>query len=130
MELERESRRQPRHIKYAISQNLIDDILKNELKNFNFPKSPVYNESLRRAYGLTRYKSYPWGETEVTSIEVGKQGKADRNFLIDTLLHEYYEALIVNNQYKDKFYERLHYLPQTNRHEWVNKKIADFFNER
>jgi len=39
-ELERENRKNPQYIKYAISQELIDDILANDLKELAFPCPP------------------------------------------------------------------------------------------
>ena len=61
-----------RRVKYEISQELIDDVLSSELKDFIFPCTPVYNPKLRAAYGITRAIKYSWGQTKVTSIEIGK----------------------------------------------------------
>ena len=82
-------------IRYPATQELIDDILNNELKDYTFPVKPVYNSRIR-ANGITKGEVYQWGQLKrIVSIEIGKQDKPDREFLIDTMLHEYYEAYIM-----------------------------------
>ena len=44
-------------IRYPITQELIDDILNNELKDFDFPVKPVYNSRIR-ANGITKGEIY------------------------------------------------------------------------
>ena len=46
---------------------------------------------------------YSWGELKkIKSIEIGKQDSPDKAFLVNTLLHEYFEAEILKNQYTKK----------------------------
>ena len=62
-------------------------------------------------------------------VSLGKQDNPSREFLIDTLLHEYYEAEIMINQYSDKKYEKLSKSSDDVRHEWINEQIELFFNK-
>jgi len=126
---ERERRGIQKPIRYPVTQETIDNILANELKDFNFQPYPVYKSNLRGANGITRFIIYPWGQTKVTSIEIGKQDKPERKFLIDTLLHEYFEALILEKQHTEEYYAKLHKMADNKRHEWINKQIIKFFDE-
>jgi len=112
--------------RYPVTQEQIDDILANELKDIDFPVKPTYNSRIRDN-GRTVGEFYAWGQLkEIRKIEVGRQDKPDRNFLIDTLLHEYYEADIMKNQYSNEFYRSLSKLNNEKRHEWINDKISEF----
>ena len=53
----------------------------------------------------------------------------DREFLIDTLLHEYYEAEIMKRQYTDDFFKKLDNAGDIKRHTWINAQIENFFKE-
>ena len=115
--------------RYLVTQGQIDDILNNELKMFEFPVKPVYNPRIKDN-GRTIGEIYPWGELKrIKSIEIGKQDRKDKKFLIDTLLHEYYEAEILLKQYTDKFYESLSKVKEDKRHEWINIQINNFFKK-
>lgn len=73
---------------------------------------------------------YPWGRFKrIKAIEIGKQDRPDRKFLVDTLLHEYLEAEIFAKQDTDGFYETLSNASEYERHRWINSKIAQFFDE-
>ena len=127
----RESRRTPGSVKYSISQELIDDILANELKEIIFPVNPIYNPHLPSDVdGETRCKILPWGEKEIKQIEIGKQHEQGREHLIDTLLHEYYEAEIMIKQYENEYFKKLDKATRTERHKWINDQISDFFKNR
>ena len=52
-----------------------------------------------------------------------------RKFLIDTLLHEYYETEIMKRQYADGFYKKLDRAGDAKRHKWINEQIEIFFKE-
>ena len=113
--------------RYPVTQEQIDDILANELKGFSFPVKPVYNSRIR-ANGMTKGEIYRWGQMKrIVSIEIGKQDYPDRSFLIDTMLHEYYEAEIMAKQYYDDFYSKLFRSGDEKRHEWIDTQIAEFF---
>jgi hypothetical protein len=115
-------------VRYAVTQQQIDDVLENELKGFVFPVKPVYNSRIR-ANGRTIGELYPWGQLkDIKAIEIGKQDLPNRNFLIDTLLHEYYEAYIMQKQFTDGFFKNLSKAGDQKRHKWINSKISDFFN--
>ena len=115
--------------RHPITQVQIDDILNKELKNLTFPVHPIYNPRIR-ANGITKGEVYPWGELKrIVSIEVGKQDNADRKFLTDTLLHEYYEAHIMMHRHKDEFIGTLAKSGDTKRHRWIYDRIAEFFRE-
>ena len=113
-------------IRYPVTQELIDDILNNELKDYTFPAKPVFNSRIR-ANGITKGEVYQWGQLKrIVSIEIGKQDKPDREFLIDTMLHEYYEAYIMQKQFNEDFYTKLYKAGDIKRHEWINKQIEIF----
>ena len=113
--------------RHPVTQEQIDDILDNELKEFEFPIKPVYNQRIRDN-GKTVGEMYSWGQLkQIKKIEVGKQDKPDRKFLIDTLLHEFYEAEILKKQYSDVFYAKLSKQSDDKRHDWINEQIDRFF---
>jgi hypothetical protein len=113
--------------RHAITQEQIDGILSNELAEFEFPVKPVYNPRIKDN-GRTIGEIYKWGELKrIKSIDIGKQDRADREFLIDTILHEYYEAEIMKKQYTDEFYKSLHNASKEIRHEWIDTQIEKFF---
>jgi len=115
--------------RYPVTQEQINDILENELKNFKFPVKPIYNPRIY-ANGITKGEIYPWGELKrIKSIEIGKQDNPNKKFLIDTLIHEYYEAEIMKNQYVDEFYRELSKAGEIKRHKWIEIQIAKFFTE-
>ena len=114
--------------RYPVTQKQIDDILCNELKNIQFPVKPVYNPRIR-ANGITKGEMYSWGQLKkIESIQIGKQDSPSKEYLIDTLLHEYYEAEIMSRQYGEKFYNDLNKSGDIKRHAWINKQIERFFN--
>ena len=116
-------------IRYPVTQELIDDILNNELKDFNFPVKPIYNSRIR-ANGITKGEIYKWGQLKrIVSIEIGKQDKPDRAFIINTMLHEYYEAFIMEKQFNDDFYTKLYKSGDKKRHEWIDEQINTFFKD-
>jgi hypothetical protein len=45
------------------------------------------------------------------------------------LLHEYYEAEILEKQYSNNYYKKLHQSGDIKRHKWINKQIDKFFNK-
>ena len=115
--------------RYPVTQQQIDDILENELKEYIFPVKPVYNSRIR-ANGITRGTIYKWGQFKrIISIEIGKQDNSDRKFLIDTLLHEYFEADIMIKQNTDSFYKKLSESGDIVRHKWINSQIDKFFEK-
>ena len=114
--------------RYPVSQGLIDDILANELKDFKFPVKPLYNPRIKDN-GRTVAEMYRWGQLkQIKSIDIGKQDRPDRAFLIDTLLHEYYEAIIFEKQFYDDYFKNI---ARTNvkRHTWIDEQIKSFFKE-
>ena len=113
---------------YAISQEQIDDICDNELKNIKFSKKPEYNPRIGDN-GRTKYIDYPWGECkEITRIEIGKQDKNTKEFLIDSLLHEKLEAKIASTN--TDYYKRLKNIGDYDRHIYINKIIKRYFDMR
>jgi len=115
--------------RYPVNQEIIDDILNNELKELSFPVKPRYNSRIR-ANGITKGEIFPWGQLKrIVSIEIGKQDRADRKFLVDTLLHEYYESKIMINQYSNAYYNMLSKAGDAKRHKWIDDQIAAFFKE-
>jgi hypothetical protein len=117
-------------VRHPISQEQIDDILADELKDFSFPVKPIYNPRIRangRAVGVY----YPGGQQiRIQKIEIGKQDSARKNFLVDTLLHEYYEAEIMRLQHVNELYKNLLAAGDTKRHRWINAQIDKFFSEK
>lgn len=111
---------------YSISQEQIDNICNNELKNIKFHKKPTYNARIGDN-GRTKYIEYPWGECkEITAIEIGKQDKNTKEFLIDSILHEKLEAKIASiNTNK---YQRLKKDTDENRHKYIDQVITRYFN--
>lgn len=109
---------------YPKSQKEINDICNNELKNIKFPAKVVYNA--RVTNGRTRYTRYSWGELkEIISIEIGKQQKDSKEFVIDTLLHEKLEAKILITNTKK--YKALDNTSEGNRHKYINEVITRYF---
>jgi len=84
--------------RYPSSQQEIDDILRNELKNIRFSAKVIYNPKLRL---LGKTTATIQGKISVRNIkiEVGKQAKPGRKELIETLLHEELEARIILRVY-------------------------------
>ena len=113
---------------YSISQEKINEICNNELKNIKFPKKPIYNARIGDN-GRIKYIEYPWGECkEITAIEIGKQDKDTKEFLIDSILHEKLEAKIASiNTNK---YRKLKEDTDENRHQYINKVITKYFNKK
>ena len=112
-------------IRYSISQEQIDDILDNELKGFEFPAKPTYNPHIKDN-GRTISEIRGTQKT-LKRIEIGKQDNPSREFLIDTILHEYYESEIVVKRLTSDVYWNLDRAIPAKRHRWINKKIAEFF---
>ena len=112
--------------RHIITQEQIDDILANELQAFTFPVKPVYNPRIKDN-GRTIAEMYKWGQLKrIVSIDIGKQDEPDREFLVDTLLHEFYEVEILEKQYIDDYYRALS-RTDSKRHAWINDKISRFF---
>ena len=112
--------------RYPVTQEQIDDILANELKDIKFPVRPLYNPRIKDN-GRTIAEMYKWGQLkQIKSIDIGKQDKPDRAFLIDTLLHEYYEAIILENQFTDDYYKNIS-KKDNKRHAWIDEQITSFF---
>jgi len=113
---------------YAISQEQIDNICNNELQNIKFQKKPEYNPRIGDN-GRTKYIEYPWGECkEITKIEIGKQGKNTKEFLIDSLLHEKLEAKIASTN--TDYYNKLKNIGDYDRHTYINRIIKRYFDMR
>lgn len=111
---------------YSLSQEQIDNICNNELKNIKFPKKPEYNPRIGDN-GRTKYIEYHWGECkEITKIEIGKQDKNTKEFLIDSLLHEKLEAKIANTN--TSYYKKLKNMSDDDRHIYINKIIKRYFD--
>lgn len=111
---------------YAISQEQIDNICNNELQNIKFQKKPEYNPRIGDN-GRTKYIEYPWGECkEITKIEIGKQDKNTKEFLIDSLLHEKLEAKIASTN--TEYYNKLKNIGDYDRHIYINKIIKRYFD--
>ena len=119
-----------KYVRHPISQELIDDILSNELKEFHFPVKPLYNPYMKD-YGRTTAAFFPWGELKhITSIEIGKQGEHDREFLIDTLLHEYFEVVFFEKKYNDEFFKALDIAGDAAIHKWIDERINEVFRRK
>lgn len=113
--------------RYPVTQEQIDDILSNELKDYDFPVKPIYNPRIRDN-GRTIAEMYKWGQLKsIKAIEIGKQDSPKRDFLMDTLLHEYYEAYILQQQYMEDFYDKLSKASDEKRHQWIQEQIETFF---
>jgi len=114
--------------RYPVTQEQIDDVLSDELKDFVFPVKPTYNPRIW-SNGMTTGQIYKWGQLKdgTLSIQIGKQDSPDRNFLVDTLLHEYYESQILVNQYTDEFFRNLSRKSSVIQHEWVYEQIDNYF---
>ena len=114
-------------IRHPVTQEQIDDVLNNELKDYSFPVKPVYNSRIRDN-GRTIGEFYRWGQLkQIKTIDIGKQDRPDRKFLVDTLLHEYYESEIMTKQFSEEFYTKLSKISDEKRHEWIDTQIAEFF---
>lgn len=113
---------------YSITQEQIDNICNNELKSIKFPSVIKYNSRIMDN-GKTIAEVYPWGEIKrIKEIQIGKQDKDTKEFLIDTLLHEKLEAKILITS-TDK-YKELSKLNDDDRHLYINKVITKYFNMR
>ena len=114
--------------RYPVTQELIDDILKNELAKVEFPVHPIYNPALKDD-GLTTATKTRFGPIKVTKIEIGMQSRSSRAYLIDTLYHEYLEAKIFEGSNMDSKYKKLNRMSDHDRHEWIYKEIDKFFKK-
>jgi len=63
---------------------------------------------------------------EITKIEIGKQDKNTKEFLIDSLLHEKLEAKIANTN--TSYYKKLKNMSDDDRHIYINKIIKRYFD--
>jgi len=117
-------------VRHIVTQQQINDILDNELKDYVFPVKPIYNSQIKNN-GQTVAIVNSLGQTvRIKAIEIGKQDMPDRIFLIDTLLHEYFEAEILLKQNIEPKYKKLHMSDDDKRHSWINKQISDYFKRR
>ena len=119
----------PKAPRYDISQEQIDDILKSELSGVVFPVHPLYNPEIDDN-GITYASKLRFGPTKITGIEIGKQSRSSREFLIDTLYHEWLEAEILTKRDMDSAYRKLDRLSNDKRHEWIYKQIDRFFKKK
>lgn len=116
--------------RFPVTQNQIDDIIKNELSDFEIIKHPVYNARLR-SQGKTTAELYPWGEVKkIVKIEIGPQSKETKECLIDTIIHEQLEAKIMVESNKDAFYHKLHEMSESDRHNYINSAIKEHFDKK
>lgn len=116
--------------RYSVTQKQIDDIIKEDLKDFEIIKHPEYNARLR-AQGKTTAELYPWGEVKaIKKIEIGPQSKDTKECLIDSIIHEELEAKIMIESGKDEFYKKLHELNDDDRHSYINNTIKDYFEKK
>lgn len=115
--------------KYPVSNEQIDDILNNELKEFEMPVKPTYNPRIR-SQGRVRATETGWGTVTINSIDIGKQVKDTRECLIDSILHEYLESQILLNKNFNQFYADLYSEGDEAIHKYINDYIKDFFNQK
>jgi len=112
--------------RYPVTQAQIDDILENELKGFDFPIKPVYNPRIK---DNGRIIAEVRGQVKkIKKIEIGKQDKPERKFLIDTILHEYYESEILIKRLTSDIYLNLDNALALERHKWIDSQISSFFS--
>ena len=71
-----------------------------------------------------------YDKTEILKIEIGKQNKDTKECLIDSIIHEQLEAEIMLKSYSDSFYSELHKASDKKRHEYIKKKIKEYFEEK
>ncbi|MEA5016470.1 MAG: hypothetical protein VB099_18090 [Candidatus Limiplasma sp.] len=115
-------------IRYPVTQEQIDEIVKNDLSKYPFPVQPVYNPQIR-ANGITRATIQPWGQAKIIAIEIGKQDSPRKKFLVDTVLHKWFETEIMIRQYTDPEYRKLHEATDAARYQWINAQIKRYFEE-
>jgi len=115
------------YIRYPVTQRQIDSILDNELKDIQFPIKPVYNPRIKDNGRIIAERNALGRIVGIKKIEIGKQDKPDKKFLIDTILHEQLEAEILINQDFDPFYEQLGKASDDDRHSWILQKITEYF---
>jgi hypothetical protein len=117
-------------LRHPVTQEQIDDILANELKEFEFPVKPTYNSRLK-VNGKTIGEFYAWGQLKrIKKILIGKQDSGSREFLVETLLHEYYEAYFMERKYDDEFFAKLFRVGDEAIHKWIDKKVKEFFDKK
>jgi len=114
--------------RYPVTQQQIDEILNNELKDYVFPVKPIYNSRIKDNGKTNAAISIGGTVKRIKSIEIGKQDEPDRKFLVDTLLHEYLEAEIFIKRELDPFYEKLDKPTNIERHKWIELEIIKFFD--
>ena len=74
-------------------------------------------------------KGQKWSRIKF-KIEIGKQNKDTKESLIDSIIHEQLEAEIMLKSYSDSFYSELHKASDKKRHEYINKKIKEYFEDK
>lgn len=120
----------PTNKRYPVTQSQIDDIIKNELSDFEIIMHPEYNPRLRSP-GKTTAQMYPWGEVkQIKKIEIGPQSKGTKECLLDTIIHEELEAKILLESNKNDFYRKLHEMDNEDRHRYINSKIKEHFDKK
>jgi len=126
---EQSKERKPKRARYTVTQEQIDEILSEELKDYQFPVKPIYNPRIRDN-GITTTEVFRTGEIKgIKLIQIGKQDIPGKAFLIDTLLHEYLETEILIKQNTNSLYRRLNESDTKKRHNWINKQISKFFKK-
>lgn len=111
--------------RFARSQEDINELIKNDLTGVKLTKQPIYNSRIR-SNGKTTYSVSQSGRViEIKKVEIGKQDRSSKEFLLDTILHEELEARILSRN-TAKF-STLNNTSETERHNYINKLIKRFF---
>ena len=113
--------------RYNWSQEKIDEITENDLKNINFTFKPSYNPRIR-ANGITRIaEDKNRNVLYIEKIEIGKQDTHSVEFLTDTIIHEELEArLAMKSRFSEKCKD-LYYGDDVVRHNYINQVIKKYF---
>jgi len=121
----REKKRIKKLTRHPVTQQQIDGILENELKELVFPVKPKYNARIKDN-GKTDATENALGHVTIKRILIGKQDFPSKDYLIDTLIHEYFEVEILLKKGSDKFYKNLDKATEKKRHAWINSQIRNF----
>ena len=115
--------------KYAVSKEMIADILNNELNGINLSMKPVYNSRIRSQGKITATED-ALKRVTIKSFEIGKQVKDTKECLIDSILHEELEARILLRKKNSAYYSKIYNSGDDGIHDHINAVIKRYFKAK
>ena len=119
---------------FWIDEKRIKGVVDNSVTVEKFGENSIVTLSIivkeYKQFYFYQGRKMEYDKTEILKIEMGKQNKDTKECLIDSIIHEQLEAEIMLKSYSDSFYCELHKASDKKRHEYINKKIKEYFEEK